>query len=33
MISKVRAPTKDPVFGGKGPLKRLWKRMRGRRSS
>jgi uncharacterized protein YjlB len=25
MISKVRAPTKDPVFGRKGPLKRLWK--------
>jgi uncharacterized protein YjlB len=25
MIPKVRAPTKDPVFGKKGPLKRLWK--------
>ena len=24
MISKVRAPTKDPVFGRQGPLKRLW---------
>jgi uncharacterized protein YjlB len=25
MIPKVRLPTKDPVFGKKGPLKRLWK--------
>jgi hypothetical protein len=25
MIPKVLAPTKDPLFGGKGPLKRLWK--------
>jgi uncharacterized protein YjlB len=26
MIPKVRLPGKDPVFGKKGPLKRLWKR-------
>ena len=25
MIPKVRLPSKDPVFGKKGPLKRLWK--------
>jgi uncharacterized protein YjlB len=25
MIPKVRAPTKDPIFGRKGPLKKLWK--------
>ena len=34
MIPKVRAPTKDPVFGRKGPLNRLWKsRTRGRKKS
>ena len=25
MIPKVRLPSKDPVFGKKGPLKKLWK--------
>lgn len=28
MIPKVRLPSKDPVFGKKGPLKRLWNRSR-----
>lgn len=28
MIPKVRLPSKDPVFGKKGPLKRLWSRSR-----
>jgi len=28
MIPKVRLPSKDPVFGKKGPLKRFWKRSR-----
>jgi uncharacterized protein YjlB len=28
MIPKVRLPSKDPVFGKKGPLKELWKSAR-----
>jgi len=28
MITKVRLPSKDPVFGKKGPVKKLWKSAR-----
>jgi len=31
MIPKVRLPGKDPVYGAKGPLRRLWVRTSGKR--